>query len=316
MQKLLFLFLVLSSAAANLGDREPIQPLPLDFPHDAQKAALGKTLFQDRRLSGDGTVSCASCHDVTRGGTDGLPVSIGAGGSRGVMNAPTVFNTAFNFRQFWDGRAHTLLEQMDGPISNPVEMDSSWTAAQKKIEADEGYRTSFNRLYGGLTVEAMKDAIHQFERSLVTANAPFDRYLRGDPDAITAEQKRGYEKFKSYGCVSCHQGMNVGGNMFQTMGVMGNYFADRGKETKADLGRFNVTGRAEDKHVFRVPSLRNVAKTAPYFHDGSAKTLNEAVRIMARYQLGQEISRQDAAAIVKFLESLSGEVPASVRGSK
>lgn len=291
---------------------EPVVPLPHSLPHtDPARVALGERLFHDAGLSADGSVSCSSCHPLELGGTDRRRVSLGVGGARGTFNAPTVFNTAFNIAQFWDGRAATLDEQVAGPLHNPAEMASSWARVIDHLSASADYRDAFSRVYPeGITVAAVTDAIVSFERSLLTPDAPFDRYLRGKRDAIGQDAIDGYARFKSYGCASCHQGVGIGGNMFQRFGIMGNYFADRGKLGAADLGRYNVTGRDEDRHVFKVPGLRNVALTPPYFHDGSIDTLDEAVSIMARYQLGREITAEDRRLIVAFLQTLTGRTPA------
>jgi len=209
--------------------------------------------------------------------------------------------------QFWDGRADSLEEQVEGPLLGAGEMGSSWPAAVEALQRDAGYARRFSASYPeGITRASVADAIAVFERSLTTTGSRFDRFLRGDLAALTDEELEGYRTFKAYGCVSCHQGVNVGGNLFQTFGVFGDYFADRGHEGPEDLGRYNVTKRPEDRHQFRVPSLRLAALTPPYFHDGSAATLEEAIRIMARYQLGREIDPRDEQRIVQFLKTLPG----------
>lgn len=299
--------LCLASAARAQG-AEPIQPIAADAKLDARKVALGDRLFHDKRLSKDNSLSCASCHNLARGGVDGLASSIGIGGAKGPINAPTVFNSSLNFRQFWDGRASNLEEQAAGPVHNPLEMGSNWAEVLAKLAQDDALIQQMKAAYpDGLQAKNIQDSIAVFERSLVTPNARFDKYLKGDKSALSSDELKGYQLFKAYGCVACHQGVNVGGNMFQTFGVMGDYFAKRGGVTAADLGRYNVTKNEADKHVFKVPSLRNVALTAPYFHDGSAKTLPDAVDVMFRYQLGRPASAQDKELIVKFLHTLTGE---------
>ena len=289
-------------------DREPIRSISRQLAANPEKVALGKELFHDTRLSGDGSVACASCHDLALGGTDREKYSIGIKGRVGEINAPTVFNCAGNFRQFWDGRAATLEEQLDGPILSKTEMGNTWDAVISTLRCIPEYASAFRSIYSDDIQPAhVKDALAEFERSLATPNSRFDKFLQGDEKALTVDEKIGYQKFKSYGCVSCHQGVNVGGNMFATLGTMDDYFADRGDITKADYGRFNVTGKEEDRHVFKVPSLRNVALTAPYLHDGNAKTLDRAVSIMGRYQLGRQIPPGDVEEIVKFLKTLTGE---------
>jgi cytochrome c peroxidase len=289
---------------------EPIRPIPLDVRLDARKVALGDRLFHDKRLSGDDTIACASCHSLERGGVDGRVSAIGIGGSVGPINVPTVLNSGFNFRQFWDGRAASLEEQAAGPVHNPKEMGSNWSQVIEKLSRDKSLVSAFGESYrDGLKPRNIQDAIAVFERSLTTPNARFDKYLRGDTTALHRDELQGYRLFKSYGCVACHQGVNVGGNMFQKFGVMGDYFMRRGNVTEADLGRYLVTGAEADKHVFKVPTLRNVALTAPYFHDGAARTLEEAVDVMFRYQLGRTASKSDKAAIIAFLNTLTGDQP-------
>jgi cytochrome c peroxidase len=297
-----------TSAAAPL--LEPIKPLPVEVNQDPVRANIGRQLFQDARLSANGHVSCASCHDLAKGGVDGRVHSSGFGGKSTAVNAPTVLNATFNFKQFWNGRADSLEAQIDAVIQNPVEMGSKWVEVVVKVSQDAGYQKAFAGSYrDGVTKANIQNALATYERTLTTPNSRFDKYLRGDANAISNEEKTGYAKFKQYGCIACHQGMNVGGNMFQKFGVMGDYFAKRGSPTEADLGRFLVTGEEDDKHVFKVPSLRNVALTAPYFHDGTAQTLDEAVDVMFKYQLGRVASKEDKAAIIAFLNTLTGDLP-------
>lgn len=247
------------------------------------------------------------------GGADGRPRSVGIGGAIGAINAPTVLNSGLQFAQFWDGRARTLEEQIDGPLHDPAEMASSWPEALEKLGRDSALVQRFRELYPeGLQSETVKRALATFERSLLTPESPFDRWLCGDDAALGASQLRGYALFTQYGCVSCHQGVAIGGNMFQRFGVVGDYFETR-PPSRADLGRYNVTGELVDRHVFKVPSLRNVALTAPYFHDASAPTLEVAVTVMARHQLGRTLPSDDVADLVAFLRSLSGEPPRTAR---
>ena len=249
-----------------------------------------------------------SCHDLGHGGDDGRVVSVGVEGKEGTINAPTVFNAGLNFAQFWDGRAETLLEQIDGPVQSSVELGSLWPEVVAKLYEHESYPARFDALYAdGITRANVKDALAEFMRTLTTPNSRFDRWLGGEADALSAEEKRGYALFKHYGCVSCHQGANVGGNMFQVFGVLNDYFAKRGNLTDADMGRFNVTGNPADRHAFKVPSLRMAALTAPYLHDGSAATLRDAVDAMFTFQLGREAPDADKDAIVAFIATLVGE---------
>ncbi len=306
-----------SSAKANESltlRSEPILPLPKPPEASSALVKLGKALFEDKRLSVKGTVSCASCHDVANGGDDGLALSKGADGRDGKVNAPTVLNSGFQTALFWDGRAGTLEEQVGFPLTDPLEMASSWDHALGAIRADAGYRDRFAAAFpDGITEANVRTAIATYERALVTPSR-FDRWLGGDNQALSADERAGYELFKSVGCTACHQGVNVGGNMYQRFGVMGDYFADRGNVTERDFGRYNVTKKESDKFVFRVPSLRNIALTAPYFHDGSAKTLGDAVRTMARYQLGRPLADPQVELIEKFLKSLDGDVSAELKG--
>lgn len=289
---------------------EPIQPLERPEGLDPVTVELGNLLYDDRRLSGDGKVACTSCHEIAQGGDDGRARSVGVGGQLGVINAPTVLNSGLNLAQFWDGRAASLEAQAEIPVTNPIEMGGRWDQVLKTLASDPHYVKRFDALFpDGITKANVIRAIATFEQSLVSVDSPFDRWLRGDIAALTSDEVAGYELFKSVGCIACHQGRNVGGNMYQRFGVLGDYFKDRGAITKEDYGRFNVTGEEADRFVFRVPSLRMVEHTAPYFHDGSAATLEDAVRVMARYQLGRPLDDRDIELLVKFLKTLDGTIP-------
>lgn len=307
--KTLPLIQCLSALGEEAYINEPIRPIPLSLPLDNNKVALGEKLFNEPKLSHDDTISCAYCHNLSLGGTDGKVHSLGSDGSAAEVNTPTVFNSGLNYRQFWNGRAATLEDQIEGPTHNPREMNSSWPEITGKLGKDPAYVSAFFKLYPDLGIHeySIKDAIATFECSLTTPNSRFDKFLRGDANAINADEKQGYQLFKSYGCTSCHQGTNVGGNMYQTFGVMADYFSDRGNEVQADLGRFNITGDEKDRHKFRVPSLRLVVLTPPYFHDGTADTLDKAIDVMAKYQLGRTIPMADKQLIIKFLGTLPGE---------
>ena len=301
----LLLFLGVSGSVPAM---EPIRAIPEAMEVDAEKLALGRALFHETLLSKDDSISCASCHDLSEGGDDGRRVSVGIEGQEGMINAPTVFNVGFNFKQFWDGRAKTLEDQIDDPVQSPLEMGSLWPDVVAKLYEHEDYPGRFSAIYvDGITRKNIKNALAEFMRSLVTPNSPFDRWLGGEEDALSAHERHGYALFKSYGCVSCHQGANVGGNMFQVFGVINEYFKRRGNITEADMGRYNVTGNAADRHSFKVPSLRMAALTAPYLHDGSAATLREAVDAMFEFQLGREAPDEDKEAIVAFIRTLAGE---------
>jgi cytochrome c peroxidase len=295
---------VLQSSAASTTAvppelQEPLQPLPLIVAVDPSRAALGARLFQDVRLSRPNTIACTTCHQLARGGDDGQPQPRGADGSLLPRNAPTVFNVAFNFVFHWDGALPTLEAQAEQVLLNPSTMRTSWPEVLGKLQADRDYVAAFNAAYpDGLTSANVLDALATCEPSLITPNAPFDRYLRGQHQALTVKEQRGYQLFKAYGCVACHHGVNVGGNLFQKFGIFPAMLGAFRLDAEADTGRFSVTGIARDRGVFRVPSLRNVALTAPYFHDGSAPTLEEAVDIMARRQLGRKLNREEIDVIV------------------
>jgi cytochrome c peroxidase len=300
------------SEPVEVAVNEPIQPIPLRVKLDAQKVALGEKLFQDPQLSQNNSISCATCHNFKTGGVDRLNFSRGMNGALTSVNTLTVFNSGFNFKLNWDGSAETLEEQVDKAIHNSKDLNANWPEVISKLKKSPEYVKLFGQLYaGGITDDSIKDAIATFELSLYTPNSRFDKFLRGNMAALSYKEKEGYHIFKDYGCASCHQGVNAGGNLFQKFGVMGDYFADRGNITKADFGRFNVTGNPQEKYVFKVPSLRNITLTAPYFHDGSAKTLPEAIAVMAKYQLGRQLSPEQIDLIVKFLTTLTGEYKGS-----
>jgi cytochrome c peroxidase len=300
----LALLLCATPGQSAITGAEPIKAVPLTLEQDPGRAALGRRLFSDARLSGNGRVSCASCHDLARGGADRRKFSTGLNGKLTSTNTPTVFNAALNFRQFWDGRAHTLEDQIAQVMVNPVEMGGQWPEVLRRVAGDAVYRRDFEASYrDGVTQSNIIDALASFERTLITPNARFDQYLRGNDNAITPVEKAGYAKFKQYGCVACHQGVNVGGNMFQKFGIM----ASIPGAADTSPGRLAVTGRTADRHVFKVPGLRNVADTAPYFHDGSAPTLEDAVDVMFKYQLGRSGTKEDKAAIIAFLRTLSSK---------
>ena len=303
--------LLLSAQAENIRLGEPLLPLQAYKNLDPRKVALGDQLYHDKRLSADNSISCASCHVLSTNGSDSRATSIGIGEAIGPIKAPTVYNSAYNFVQFWDGRAAGLEEQAAGPVHNPIEMGSNWEQVLGKLSKDSKLVAQFEEVYpDGLTPDNIVSAIADFERSLVTIDSPFDRWLQGYESAISDKELRGYRLFKSYGCSSCHQGRNVGGNMFAYMGAMGDYFADRGKKiVEADMGRFNVTKDESDRHLFKVPSLRLAARQRYFFHDGTETKLADAIKIMGRYQLGREIPESDISDISAFLRSLVGTHP-------
>ena len=288
---------------------EPVRPVDV-LDYDEAKAALGFSLYHDTRLSVDNTVSCASCHELDNAGVDNHQYSHGVNDQLGGVNAPTVYNAAYNFVQFWDGRANTLAAQAAGPPLNPVEMASeSFDQIIAKLQKDKKFVAAFNAVYpDGLTEANITDAIEQFERTLVTPGSAFDKWLLGDDAALTAEQLEGYELFKKYDCATCHAGPILGGLTYELMGHRNDYFADRGLElTHEDNGRYKETALERDRHRFKVPGLRNVEHTWPYYHDGTRETLEDAVRDMAIYQSDVTLSSDEIASIVAFLKSLTGE---------
>lgn len=283
----------------------PIQPLPELLTFDREWARLGKALFNSTLLSADNSISCASCHLVNYGGDDGFPVSTGVKSQTGSRNSPTVLNSVFNFRQFWDGRSQSLAEQVNGPIHDSVEMATNWRDINAKPSDQPLFVNAFKELgIDEISEESVIKAITIYEETLITPGAAIDRYLLGDSDALNEQQKRGYEKFVSLGCVTCHQGRNIGGNFYQKIGRLNLAPA----QLLEDLGLYEQTKQESDKHVFKVPSLRNVALTAPYFHNGSIDTLDEAVKLMARLQLGIDLSDDDASDIVALLHAFTGNV--------
>ena len=294
------------------GERaaEPVRPIAMSAQVDIEKAALGFALFHDTRLSVDNTVSCASCHALETAGVDNHQYSHGVDDQLGGVNAPTVFNAVYNFVQFWDGRAKTLADQAAGPPLNPVEMAStSFDEIIAKLNADKKFAKEFSKVYpDGLTEANITNAIEEFERTLLTPNSRFDKWLRGDDSAISADELAGYELFKKYDCATCHVGPNLGGQSYELMGLRKHYFADRGMElTNEDNGRYKETQLERDRHRFKVPGLRNVEHTWPYYHDGTRHTLEEAVADMAIYQSGVELPEEEVAQITSFLKTLTGE---------
>lgn len=289
---------------------EPVRPIDKYIEVDPAKVALGFALFHDPRLSVDNTVSCATCHALETAGVDNHQYSHGVNDQLGGVNAPTVYNAVYNFVQFWDGRAATLAAQAAGPPLNPVEMASpSFDDIIAKLQADKDFSKAFKAVYpDGLTEANITDAIEEFERTLITPNSRFDKWLLGDDSALTADELEGYELFKQYDCATCHVGQNLGGQSYELMGLRKHYFADRGLElTVEDNGRFKETQAERDRHRFKVPGLRNVEHTWPYYHDGTRETLEEAVRDMGIYQSGVELTSDEVDKITAFLKTLTGE---------
>lgn len=300
-------FAVGSSAAwaAPVRD-EPITPIE---PYVSAKPALvelGKKLYFEPRLSMSGIISCNTCHNLSRGGTDNLQTSIGHKWSAGPVNAPTVLNSSLAIAQFWDGRAADLQEQAAGPIQADVEMAMPHTLALDVLNSIPGYQDEFEKVFGAreIKMEMVTAAIAEFEETLVTPNSRFDKWLKGDDKALTATEREGYTLFKDSGCTACHNGAAAGGTSFQRMGIVRPYAS-----TSPVEGRYSITGEDADRFTFKVPTLRNVEYTYPYFHDGQAKTLEESVDIMGQLQLGRHYSGEEIGKIVAFLKTLSGDMP-------
>ena len=302
----------------NILASEPVEVIPDYVETNPAKVALGKKMFNDTRISLDNTISCATCHVLEDGGADHADerVSEGINGLQGTVNSPTVFNAVFNIDQFWNGRAHTLAEQAAAPPINPVEMgDQTWEQIIERLCQDASLVAEFKAIYPeeGLTEATVTDAIEEFEKTLITPNDKLDRYLKGDKNAMSAEELAGYQAFKANDCATCHYGKTLGGQSFELMSKYGDYFADR-KQSRPDIayndddnGLYSFTGKAEDMHKFKVPNLRNISKTAPYYHDGTIESLEEAVRLMFHYELGKTATDEQVASITTFLKALDGE---------
>lgn len=306
------------AASAQAWDALPASPpTPADNPMSLEKIELGKQLFFDPRFSSTGTVSCNTCHNLMLGGDDGRPTSMGVHGLTGPRNAPTVWNSAFHATQFWDGRAASLEEQAKGPVVAAVEMGMrDLDRAIARVRAIPGYRESFARVFGGdepVTVDNAARAVAAFERSLITPNSPYDRWASGDKTALSAQQARGLESFGRLGCTGCHQpptfsGPHKPGGHFAVFPFHDGPFVERHR-LRDDIGRQAVTGREQDRHKYKVPTLRNVTLTAPYFHNGQIDTLDKAVRLMAAAQLNEWLPDNVVADIVAFLHALTGDFP-------
>ncbi|WP_371325545.1 cytochrome-c peroxidase [Dechloromonas sp. ZY10] len=285
---------------------EPIQPIKSAQVANPALVELGKKLYFDPRLSKSGFISCNSCHNLSMGGTDNIKTSIGHNWQEGPINAPTVLNSSLNLAQFWDGRAADLKEQAGGPIANPGEMAFTHSLAINVLQSIPGYVAEFRKAFGNdqIDIDKVTKAIAAFEETLVTPDSRFDQWLKGNKKALSKNELEGYQLFKSSGCVACHNGPAVGGNSFQKMGVVEPYKASSPAE-----GRSAVTGKDADRFNFKVPTLRNVELTYPYFHDGAANTLPEAVDVMGRLQLGKKFTAEENAKIVAFLKTLTGTQP-------
>lgn len=318
---LVSLALAHAAGAAEWQALPKVAPAPADNPTTPEKVLLGKMLYFDTRLSSTGTVACASCHNVMEGGDDHRPTSMGVHGQLGGRNAPTVWNAAFLSVQFWDGRAPSLEEQAKGPIVNPDEMGMpKMELAVDRIRRINGYLPYFRRAFGAnaaIDADSIARAIAAYERTLITPDSAYDRYVGGDKSALSAQQQRGMQAFADAGCTACHSGPNFSGptlpqgtGFFQKFPVYANSPYVARYRLLDDGGRAAVTGKPEDQNLWRVPGLRNLVYTAPYFHNGLVKTLPEAVKVMAATQLDKQLGDAQAADIAAFLESLTGPFPA------
>jgi len=285
---------------------EPVSPISAAMVSNVDLVELGKKLFFDPRLSKSGFISCNSCHNLSMGGSDNLKSSIGHKWNKGPINSPTVLNSSMNLAQFWDGRAKDLKEQAGGPIANPGEMAFTHELAVGVLQSIPGYVDEFKKVFGSvpITIDQITQAIAAFEETLVTPDSRFDKWLLGDDNAITKDELEGYELFKSSGCTACHNGPALGGNSYQKMGVVEPYKASSKVE-----GRSAVTGKDADRFNFKVPTLRNVALTYPYFHDGEAATLAKAIDVMGQIQLGKKFTPEENAKMVAFMKTLTGKQP-------
>ncbi len=297
---------LLTLAAPAAWSAEPIQPVPAAKVKNAAMVELGKKLYFDPRLSKSGFISCNSCHNLSMGGTDNLKTSIGHNWNQGPINAPTVLNSSMNLAQFWDGRAKDLKAQAGGPIANPGEMAFTHELAVDVLNSIPAYKAEFKKVFGkdAANIDMVTDAIAAFEETLVTPDSRFDKWLKGDKKALSQAEQQGYTLFKDSGCTACHYGPAVGGSSFQTMGLVAKYDTPN----KA-VGVAGLTGKDADRMKFKVPTLRNVEMTYPYFHDGEADSLEKAVEIMGKLQVGRAYNPEEIAKIVAFLKTLTGKQP-------
>lgn len=319
----LSVLIAISASAAFAADWQAlpeVAPAPADNPTTPEKVELGRLLYLDPRFSSTGTVSCNSCHNVMLGGEDNRPVSMGVHGQTGGRSAPTVWNSGFSSSQFWDGRAATLEEQAKGPVTNPIEMGmSELEEAMNRVRDIPGYRPYFESAFPGddpMTVENAAKAVAAYERTLITPDSPYDRYVKGDKQALSAQQVRGMQSFADTGCTACHSGpafngpsMSPGTGFFMKFPTFADNDSVEKYQLSADTGRFTVTGEEADRFMWKVPTLRNIALTAPYFHNGAVGTLDEAVRVMAKAQLNKDLSDAQVTDMVAFLSALTGKFP-------
>ncbi len=284
---------------------------------DPEKIELGKKLFQEPLFSKSLSASCASCHQLNNAGVDNLPQYIGMEKKPGQVNTPSVFNASLNFLQFWDGRAQSIEDVINDHVKDETILANTWPTIVQEISQNSIYAADFKKIYpSGVTQDNIINALNVYIDNLVTPNSNFDRFLKGDKSALSNEAQKGYRLFRKYGCITCHQGANLGGNLHQKLGIYKDYFADKAPLKKADYGYYNVTGKEDDKFVFKVPSLRNISRTGPYLHDGSVKTLPEMIHIMGIYQVGQPLRNDEVHAIAQFLQTFSATPAAKLITNK
>jgi len=305
----IYKFILLISFFIQAYSAEVITPIPLEIKYDKQKALLGKKLFYDTRLSKDDTISCAVCHIIEDGGDDNIKYSFGVDGQQGILNSPTVLNAVFNFSQMRDGSAKDLADQVHMPLTNPIEMGATYKDIILKLKDDKEYKKLFKKIYDeDINKENINNALSQYQTALITPNSRFDQYLRGDKNALSQDEKEGFELFKKNGCAACHNGVNIGGNLYQKVGILTPYKYNEIDKIH-ELGRYSVTKKEHDRNLVKVPMLRNIELTAPYLHNGSIKELSTMVRFMLKYQVGIKQSDENIGKIVKYLKTLTGDIP-------
>lgn len=286
-----------------------IQVIPITTELDASNVALGEKLFRDNNFSKNKSQACITCHSIDLDQQSHRKTYKGFKKVVGMLNTPTVYNARYNFRQFWNGRVKTLEEAVDDHVSDKSIFNNDWENIISRLKKVPDYVKAFNNNFdNGITQANIESSLKSYIDSLITPNAPFDLYLQGNEKAISKNAIKGYEIFKEYGCISCHQGINIGGNLYQKMGIYKNYFENKEFISQADLGLYNVTGDNNDKFVFKVPALRNVARTSPYLHDGSAEDLKAVIKVMAEYQVGRPMDDEDIGYVIEFLNTLNGEL--------
>lgn len=305
----LFTFLACFCGMVQAQQELSIQVIPITIELDASSVALGEKLFRDKNFSKNQSQACITCHEIDLEQQSHRKTYQGFNKVVGMLNTPTVYNARYNFKQFWNGRVKTLEEAIDDHVSDNSIFNNDWESIISRLKKIPDYVKAFNNSFNnGITQSNIETSLKNYMYSLITPNAPFDLYLQGNEKAISKSALKGYEIFKEYGCISCHQGINIGGNLYQKMGIYKNYFENKEFISQADLGLYNVTGNNNDKFVFKVPSLRNVARTSPYLHDGSAEDLKAAIKIMAEYQVGRPMDDEDIGYVIEFLNTLNGEL--------